>query len=144
MQTNTVVTNAINAANAERRKNAEDTVKYIIGNIEAEQKAIAAHRAQIECHQKQLVAIKDDVLTEVRVMGPTPGDTTPNTDTIAKVVSQINEERQKLVASRSKIQVDAISSYEAAIAACDKRIADYRKQINDIKVVEVTETQILG
>lgn len=142
METNTVVTNAIAAVNDNRRRAIEQAVVYHINNIDAEMKQIEILKKSIEGHQQKLNAIADDVISQTKTLGRELG-TSQNETTIAKVIADLNTDRQKLIAQRSKVELDSILSYQTSIAQCEKRIADYRKQVADLKFEEVTPA-VLG
>lgn len=143
MKDNQVVVEAIAAHNAEMADHAKTAALELIDQIKSKQSNINDANGRIVSHQKALGDLAKDEITEASVFGGSlPRNS--NHETIAKVVEQANKNRQFGVEQKSKRLVDSITAEQDAIKALNEQIAELRKKLSEIKVPEVTTSQIIG
>ena len=140
MNNNTnAVSNAVAAINESRQKNMVGAAQAIILNIESQQKAITAHRKSIEAYQAKIAALRKPIYTQSELLGvEMMGSLNQNEVTIAKTIETMNSEKQKLVEAQTKIDLENITHLLGYIAACEKNIEAYRKQLSELTLDEVS------
>lgn len=143
--TNQTVVNAIQAVNDERQAVVVAKGKSLIGYIESEAATIARLREEIKLHQEEIEKIAHTVIDFKSVTGR-PAPTSPNVNevTILKVITKLNEEKQKSVEVVAQKLADAVTQKQASIKATEQRIADLRKQLSELQAEVVTTTTVLG
>ncbi len=144
---NTVINNAVSKLNEVAQANTEAAAIRLVGMILAERAAITSQEAQIMGFQKQLVAIQEAVVTDTKVLGaplPPEAQQTANQKTIAAVIAKLNKGAQGDVEAQSTNLANRITSAQAQIAACQKRIEEFTKDLTALEAKVLTPEAVVG
>jgi hypothetical protein len=142
---NNIATKAILAVNEEKANKVVDLAQAKIAYIMKEQGNIASFQKSITAHQDVLKTFVEDMISPESILNRAPSlNPTPAEATILVAIAKRNEEKAKTQAANSKSHVDSIDGYLKSIKGCEERIAELRKELNDLVPDEVTEQQILG
>lgn len=66
------------------------------------------------------------------------------TETIHKIIQRKNEDLEQEAVAEARSLIDAIGSYQRAIAETEKQIADCRKRLAELEIAQLDATKILG
>lgn len=117
----------------------------LINSITSTQKSIKSYEDAIAAERKLLAAVADDVVTQASVLGTefTP-PLNPNQATIAEAIKKTNDVRQESVKLKGQAHINAIKRAQETVEALNKNVAEYRKQLGELSVEVITETQVTG
>ena len=140
----TTVSNAVAAINEARQKSMMAAAQSIILNIDGQQKNIVGHQKAIEVYQAKITALRKPIYSQSELLGTQlTGSLNQNEVTIALAIETMNSEKQKLIEAQTKLVLEDITSQLGQIAACEKNIEAYRKQLSELTLDEVS-TSIAG
>jgi hypothetical protein len=141
--TNIAVTNAINSLNEAAAKRAEADAASLIHQISDKLALVADNNSNITALQVELKRLESDTVDFTSVVGQTPGSTA-NTETIVKVIADLNKARQGGVQCSSTRIGSRILELQDANKAHNKALSDLREKLSKVAIKTVTEETIVG
>jgi hypothetical protein len=138
-----VINTAINITNEANARMAVSEATGLVNQIHAVSGCINNNRKQIDRFRNDLLAINGEEVSVKSVLG-TDLPTTSNTETITKVVEDLNKGRQDEVKMKSTRLTQAIASLMETNEQLVKQLGELRVKLAAIKPVVVTEGEITG
>lgn len=144
----TVASSAVAAINKENLEIAEGKAIALVQSILRRQSAIKDNDSQIDSLQKEVGQLANSEITVASVMGGVPasglhGSQSETQKTIAKVVETLVKSKQGCVENKASRLAEAIISLKAGNVELEKAIAKDQKELAELKVEVVTETDVL-
>lgn len=139
--TNTIIAAAVAAVNEDLNQDLLAKATPLVVRINSLQLGIVDLQKQIADHRKSLAELAGSKVDDSFLRGVESGE---SKTTVQKVIDKMNADRQASVEVAAKNLTTCIDSLQARIDAEDKRIAELRKQLLEIKPRVVTEPEIVG
>ena len=140
-----ITTNALNQLNQDKQAQVVDQAQAKITYILRERASIASHQDAVKVHQEAVNKIAEDVITAESVFGrPASMTPTQNEATILRAIKERNDDKQKCVEAKSKNHLAEIDGHLSAIKGCEERIKGIQKELSELAVDVITESQVLG
>lgn len=136
---------AIDQINEQNQKNAEAKAIFIIKDISGLLENVSARETDIEHLQDQLDQLANSELTLSKVLGkPMPAALTVTQTTIAKSIEALVKSKQACVESRAINLGEQIICSTKAIESLNEALAKKRKELEELKVEVVVESDVLN
>ncbi len=141
METKTVVNQAVDQINEQRTKAAQSRAAILLENINAEKKSAEANEAIIVAKRAEIGKVNQDTVTVEGILGGVL-PTTVNSETILKVVDEMNKGRQARIANQIRELAQALFNAQDAIRMSGERIAKYREEVLKLQPELVTAAEL--
>lgn len=136
---------AIDQINEQNQKNAEAKAIFIVKDISGLLEQVEAREKDIADLQKSLDQLANSELTLSKVLGKPMGSTLNQTQTtIAKSIEALVKSKQDCVEFKAKSLSEAVISNQKSIEQLDEQLAKKRKELEDLKVEVVVESDVLN
>ncbi len=144
MNNNAVIQAGIELVNKSKQAAAEQEVAALVCQIAGEVKKISLLGESIKLEQDAVKKLSRDLITQEDVFGTVLTELNQNEATIAKVIHDLNKSKQGQIELKSQVHVQRIDQAKDAIVHHQNKIAEIRVKLSQIKVDEVTTTEVLG
>lgn len=143
MNSNTVVQEAVDELNAQKREQVLKEAVRLAECIEKERAKVEAGNQRIAALRAEAIKLVKSEVTAESVLGiPLPANA--NHDTVAAVIEKANKDRQYGIEQQAIRFRDSILAEQDAIVLIEKRIAELREALVKLTVPVVSVTQITG
>ena len=144
---NNIATAAVDAVNKVNQGQVENKGAALVTGILQLQEEKKGSLDNIKEYQQELAEIREDVINDHTVLGttlPAEGKRNANEVTIARVIEQLNKNKQDGILRCSTRLTEAVIGAQANVEALDKKIRERRDELLKLAADVVTVDEVIG